>query len=44
MIEYPPSDLNILIDQCHRMNEEIHSKLIQNGKILSLSKRSETIL
>lgn len=51
MIEFPPSDLNILIDECHSINEEIHSLLVQStlnsvegSKIISLSKHAEETL
>lgn len=51
MIEYSPSDLNILIDDLHSINEEIHSLLVQStltsvdgSKIISLSKRGEDVL
>ena len=43
--------MNILIDECHNLNEEIHSLLVQstlnsmnNSKIITLSKRSELII
>ena len=51
MIELPPSDLNILIEECHSLNEDIHSLLVQStinstegSRIVTISKRAEFVL
>jgi hypothetical protein len=51
LVEYPPSDLKILIEQCHSTNEDIIALLVQNtlnsspeSKLKTLPKRLEVVI
>lgn len=51
LIECPPSELNILVEDCHNINEEIQTLLVQKtinsvkgARIITLSQRADFIL